>query len=69
MKTAGMQLEVLGGDSRIGALTRQVSHGDSIQLGALTIRCLATPCHTSGHICYFIESPQTEDPPAVFTGM
>ena len=35
-------------------------------LGSLNIRCLSTPCHTKGHICYLITSPgQT---PVVFTG-
>ena len=41
---------------------------DSLQmkLGSLNIRCLSTPCHTKGHICYLITSPgQT---PVVFTG-
>lgn len=59
-------LKVYGGDDRIGALTDKVKQDDVIQLGNLTIRCLFTPCHTTGHICYFIESPAGER--AVFTG-
>nr|CAD7397532.1 unnamed protein product [Timema cristinae] len=59
-------LQVCGGDDRIGALTRKVSHGDQLKVGQLSVRCLFTPCHTSGHICYFVES--AGHPPAVFTG-
>lgn len=63
-KVAG--LEVCGGDERIGALTRKVTHGDELKIGQLNVRCLFTPCHTSGHICYYVESPGHD--PAVFTG-
>jgi hydroxyacylglutathione hydrolase len=65
---AAKKLEIYGGDNRIGALTQKVSHGDTLKIGALNIKCLATPCHTSGHICYFVEGPIAEDPPLVFTG-
>nr|CAD7409598.1 unnamed protein product [Timema poppensis] len=59
-------LQVCGGDDRIGALTRKVSHGDQLKVGQLSVRCLFTPCHTSGHICYYVES--AGHAPAVFTG-
>lgn len=59
-------LKVYGGDDRIGALTDKVKQDDVIRLGNLTIRCLFTPCHTTGHICYYIDSPNGER--AVFTG-
>lgn len=58
-------LKVYGGDDRIGGLTDKVTQGDQLQLGGLTIRCLFTPCHTTGHICYYIDSPEEK---AVFTG-
>ncbi|KAG8194465.1 hypothetical protein JTE90_013223 [Oedothorax gibbosus] len=60
-------LKVLGGDANISGLTDQVSHGDAFQIGNLNIKCLLTPCHTRGHICYFIEDPSGGSP-AVFTG-
>ncbi|XP_059144693.1 hydroxyacylglutathione hydrolase, mitochondrial-like [Physella acuta] len=60
-------LTVVGGDSRIGALNHQVTHGDHIKIGSLDVKCLFTPCHTSGHICYFVTGPSGTDP-AVFTG-
>ncbi|XP_063699138.1 hydroxyacylglutathione hydrolase, mitochondrial-like [Culicoides brevitarsis] len=60
------KLEVFGGDERIGALTNHVKHGDTLKIGNLDVECLHTPCHTSGHICYYVSSPFGEK--AVFTG-
>lgn len=59
-------LQVYGGDNRIEALTCKVKHDDTFNIGGLKVRCLATPCHTTGHVCYYITGDQ--DPPAVFTG-
>lgn len=39
-----------------------------LQVGSLNVKCLSTPCHTSGHICYFVTKPGSSEPPAVFTG-
>ncbi|XP_018094794.1 hydroxyacylglutathione hydrolase, mitochondrial isoform X2 [Xenopus laevis] len=61
-------LKVYGGDSRVGALTRKVSHLTTFQVGSLHVKCLYTPCHTSGHICYYVTKPNSTEPPAVFTG-
>lgn len=61
-------LTVFGGDDRIGALNKKVSQGDKIQVGNLEIQCLFTPCHTSGHICYYLPSSTVNEQPAVFTG-
>jgi len=60
-------LRVVGGDDRIGALTQQVKDGDKLQVGNLNILCIATPCHTTGHICYYVTSSGDTDG-AVFTG-
>jgi len=59
-------LKVYGGDDRIGALTDKVKQDDVINIGSLKIRCLFTPCHTTGHICYFVEAPTGDK--SVFTG-
>lgn len=59
-------LQVYGGDIRIGAITNKVKHDDTFNIGELKVQCLATPCHTSGHICYYITGDQ--GPPSVFTG-
>ncbi|XP_015182467.1 PREDICTED: hydroxyacylglutathione hydrolase, mitochondrial isoform X2 [Polistes dominula] len=59
-------LQVYGGDDRVGALTCKVQHNDTFNIGSLNVRCLATPCHTTGHICYYVT--EEGDTPAVFTG-
>ena len=61
-----MNLSVLGGDDRIEALTKKVAHGDKVKVGGLDVTCMSTPCHTSGHICYFFAGGG--DTPSVFTG-
>uniref|UniRef100_A0A8C3D005 Hydroxyacylglutathione hydrolase, mitochondrial n=1 Tax=Cairina moschata TaxID=8855 RepID=A0A8C3D005_CAIMO len=61
-------LRVYGGDSRVGALTQKVSHLTTLKVGSLNVKCLCTPCHTSGHICYYVTKPNSSEPPAVFTG-
>ncbi|GFR24108.1 hydroxyacylglutathione hydrolase, mitochondrial [Trichonephila clavata] len=60
-------IKVVGGDLNIASLTDKVTHGDSLQVGELHINCLLTPCHTRGHICYFVED-ESGSAPAVFTG-
>ncbi|XP_047636896.1 hydroxyacylglutathione hydrolase, mitochondrial isoform X5 [Phacochoerus africanus] len=61
-------LKVYGGDDRIGALTHKVTHLSTLQVGSLSVKCLSTPCHTSGHICYLVSKPGSSESPAVFTG-
>lgn len=72
-------IQIYGGDVRVQALTKQVDHGDNIKLGSLNIECLATPCHTKGHICYYVTCeteplssnpglPSEEAERSVFTG-
>ncbi|XP_050295870.1 hydroxyacylglutathione hydrolase, mitochondrial [Anthonomus grandis grandis] len=66
VKKAGSSLDVYGGDSRIGALTKQVKDGDTFKIGNIDVECLFTPCHTTGHICYYLKDPKGKS--AVFTG-
>lgn len=61
-------LMILGGDDRIDGVTRKVTEGDEHRIGALHVRCMFTPCHTRGHICYFVTSTAGDCSPAVFTG-
>ncbi|KAJ8387119.1 hypothetical protein AAFF_G00160590 [Aldrovandia affinis] len=61
-------LRVYGGDDRIGALTDKVTDAQELKFGAINVRCLSTPCHTSGHVCYFLWEDECADAPAVFTG-
>lgn len=60
-------LQVFGGDQRIGALTNLVKHGDKFSIGDINVECLFTPCHTTGHICYYLNA-SSDQPPVVFTG-
>uniref|UniRef100_W5MCP2 Hydroxyacylglutathione hydrolase, mitochondrial n=1 Tax=Lepisosteus oculatus TaxID=7918 RepID=W5MCP2_LEPOC len=61
-------LKVYGGDDRVGALSQKVTHYNTFKVGSLNVKCLFTPCHTSGHICYFVTKDGSTEPPAVFTG-
>lgn len=65
---AGGELRVVGGDERIPALNHMVRDGDCIKVGSLLVQCLSTPCHTSGHICYYIRDAASAADAAVFTG-
>ena len=59
-------LAVYGGDDRIDGLTQKVGHDFTFNFGSLSVRCLFTPCHTTGHICYFVE--EKDEVPVAFTG-
>lgn len=60
------QLTVIGGDDRIDGLTVMIdTHGIDLKLGTLNIKCLRTPCHTTGHVCYYINEGKDG---VVFTG-
>ncbi|VDP19608.1 unnamed protein product [Schistosoma margrebowiei] len=62
-------VKVYGGDDRIGGLTDTVSHGHKIKIGSnLNVCCLATPCHTTGHICYLVTEENSTKEGVVFTG-
>merc|ERR1719429_186399 len=58
-------LRVIAGDERIDGVTRLIKHGDQVRVGGINISCLFTPCHTTGHICYFITHNNDK---FVFTG-
>ncbi|KAL6423161.1 hypothetical protein ACFW04_010086 [Cataglyphis niger] len=59
-------LSIYGGDDRIEAINHKITHNDTFHIGNLSVKCLATPCHTRGHICYYVTGE--EHPPTVFTG-
>lgn len=52
----------------IPAITDGLGEGDSLQLGSLKVKVLYTPCHTSGHISFFVESPSSSIAPILFPG-
>jgi hydroxyacylglutathione hydrolase len=60
-------LTVCGNDDRIGAMNKRVKHSDQFNVGELRITALETPCHTSGHICYYVLDQDRKEQ-IVFTG-
>jgi glyoxylase-like metal-dependent hydrolase (beta-lactamase superfamily II) len=46
----------------------EVSTGNTIVVGDITLRAMATPGHTPGSTCYLLESPDNSDITHVFTG-
>jgi hydroxyacylglutathione hydrolase len=60
-------LTVYGGDDRIPCLTHKVGEGDKFKVGDLQVTSRFTPCHTSGHLLYFVEAGK-DQPPALFSG-
>jgi hydroxyacylglutathione hydrolase len=59
--------EVYGGvGDGVDACTKEVTDGDSFNLGSLEVKVMFTPCHTPGHVCYVIDTK--DGPPIAFTG-
>lgn len=70
-----MHFSVLTKQRIVGPLFIIISSGQTIrqffscvQFNSINVRCLFTPCHTSGHMCYFVWEDECTDAPAVFTG-
>ncbi|XP_017277352.1 hydroxyacylglutathione hydrolase, mitochondrial [Kryptolebias marmoratus] len=61
-------LKVYGRDDRIEGLTDKVTDNQELKFGSINVRCLSTPCHTSGDTCFYIWEDECTDDPAVFTG-
>jgi hydroxyacylglutathione hydrolase len=59
---------VHGADDRIPALSHKVAHNDRLNIGSIKVTCLFTPCHTTGHICYYVQPDERDENAAVFTG-
>ena len=61
------------GYEEIRHVTQNVKDGDSFTLGSLKIDVIHTPCHTKGHVVYFISSDLpnadgTANAPILFSG-
>ena len=60
-------ISVFGGKGdKAKAVTKEVADGDAIELGNLKVSVLFTPCHTPGHVCYYVVGES--GPGVVFTG-
>jgi hydroxyacylglutathione hydrolase len=68
VESLNVKIPVYGGDERIPGLTDKIGHNDQLNIGSLKVTCLFTPCHTTGHICYFVSKNEANLQPAVFTG-
>mmetsp|Transcript_28761 Transcript_28761/g.82321 ORF Transcript_28761/g.82321 Transcript_28761/m.82321 type:complete len:313 (+) Transcript_28761:54-992(+) len=63
-------LAVLAGEHdarRTPAVTRQLGAGETCSFAGLSFRCLATPCHTRGHMSFFLDAEDGQAP-ALFCG-
>lgn len=60
-------LAVYGADARIPEINYVCKDHEEFKLGSLDITPLHTPCHTKGHVCYYVVDPSTGEK-AVFTG-
>lgn len=59
-------VSILGGqEDQVPACTRPVTHHDTVDLEGVKGTVLAVPCHTRGHVAYFL---QDEENKVVFTG-
>lgn len=58
-------LIVVGGDNRIDGINKLVKDGDSFNVGSICVHVYFTPCHTKGHVLYFVKD---NSPPVLFTG-
>ncbi|KAJ4720263.1 Hydroxyacylglutathione hydrolase [Melia azedarach] len=69
LKKKVVGIKVYGGSlDNVTGCNHKVENGDKMSLGAnVNILCLHTPCHTKGHISYYVTGKEGEDP-AVFTG-
>lgn len=48
-------VEIIGtGYEAIPALDRAVYHEDTFSIGSLQVHTLHTPCHTRGHVCFYV---------------
>lgn len=60
-------LAVYGADARIPEINYVCKDKEEFKLGSLDITPLHTPCHTKGHVCYYVSDPNTGEK-AVFSG-
>lgn len=61
-------VHIYGADSeRIDGLTDVVVDGQVINFNRIEVHCIATPGHTTSHVCYYVVDKQT-DQKALFTG-
>lgn len=70
LKSQFKDVEVVGTKYEdIPELDRGMGHGDVYNFGSLRVEALHTPCHTAGHVCFYITSEQDSSmDPILFSG-
>jgi len=70
VKSAFPGIRVIGtGYENIPGATESVKEGDVLDLGSLKVQVLHTPCHTKGHVGYYVTSPSAPAAaPVLFPG-
>ena len=70
VKAAFPSVSVVGSSiDAVPACTHPVEHSATLTLGQRTrVTVLHTPCHTRGHVVYHVQTVDSNDPGAVFTG-
>ncbi|TFK54829.1 Metallo-hydrolase/oxidoreductase [Heliocybe sulcata] len=58
---------IYGGSKQIPALTNLVKDKDEFKVDSVSVKCLATPCHTQDSICFYV-TDSSSHPGGVFTG-
>ncbi len=64
-------LEVISSayEDNVPASTKKLNDGEVVKLGSLTVRALHTPCHTRGHMLYYVTGAEGNGGhPILFTG-
>mmetsp|Transcript_19200 Transcript_19200/g.32181 ORF Transcript_19200/g.32181 Transcript_19200/m.32181 type:complete len:213 (-) Transcript_19200:1996-2634(-) len=68
MKQFYSDVRVIGtGYEEIPCVDQKVKHDDTFTIGSLNVRTLFTPCHTTGHVCFYI-TPSVETSSAAAEG-
>ena len=60
---------VTGADAQVGYPHIALAHGASVSVGALRVRCVATPGHTPEHVAFLVSDlTRADDPQLLFSG-
>jgi len=60
--------KVIGADAqRIAGIDTPVQDGNIVEIGDMSIRCIAAPGHTATSVCYFVTA-KADNAPLLFTG-
>eukprot|EP00736_Rhodelphis_marinus_P012295 Rmarinus@m.21011 len=53
---------------KIPKVTNKLDHGAVFEVGAITLKGYLTPCHTKGHMIYFVDRDEHHGVPSLFVG-